>query len=80
MKVKSISKMPLEEVMKGRTCITVAHRLSTIKNSDRIVVMNQGKIKEIGNHEMLMEKNGIYARLVKLQSLSSLEKMELENV
>ena len=70
----------LEEVMKGRTCITVAHRLSTIKNSDRIVVMDQGEIKEIGNHEMLMEKNGIYARLVKLQSLSSLEKMELENV
>ena len=66
--------------MKGRTCITVAHRLSTIKNSDRIVVMDQGEIKEIGNHEMLMEKNGIYARLVKLQSLSSLEKMELENV
>lgn len=70
----------LEEVMKGRTCITVAHRLSTIKNSDRIVVMDQGEIKEIGNHETLMKKNGNYARLVKLQSLASYEKMELENV
>ena len=61
-------KLALERLMKGRTCFTVAHRLSTIESADRIVVMNNGVIKEIGNHAELLALNGIYANLVKLQN------------
>ena len=50
----------LNELSKGRTTITIAHRLSTIKNSDRILVLTEDGIAEEGNHESLMEKQGIY--------------------
>lgn len=63
----------IEKLMVGRTCFTVAHRLSTIKNADRIVVMNAGVIKEIGTHTELMAKDGDYANLVKLQTLAKIE-------
>lgn len=63
----------IEKLMVGRTCFTVAHRLSTIKNADRIVVMNAGVIKEIGTHTELMAKDGEYASLVKLQTLAKIE-------
>lgn len=65
--------MAIEKLMEGRTCFTVAHRLSTIKNADRIVVMNAGVIKEIGTHAELMVKDGEYANLVKLQTLAKIE-------
>lgn len=54
-------------MMKGRTSFIVAHRLSTIREADIILVMNQGKIIEQGNHESLMEKNGFYANLYNSQ-------------
>jgi len=57
----------LELFFKGKTVIIAAHRLSTIKNADRIVVMNQGKIIECGNHNELMLKSGEYFRLIKNQ-------------
>lgn len=54
----------LDEVMKGRTTIVVAHRLSTIRNADTIVVIDQGKVVETGTHKSLMgNKKGMYARL-----------------
>lgn len=53
----------LNELMKGRTCIIVAHRLSTIKNADRIFVIESGKIKESGDHKSLIEKGGRYKEL-----------------
>lgn len=53
----------LEELMKGRTSITVAHRLSTIQNSDTILVMNKGHIAEKGTHQELLAKQGLYAKL-----------------
>lgn len=56
-----------EEMMQGRTSFIVAHRLSTIVNADRILVMNQGKIMEQGNHRELLEKNGFYAKLYNSQ-------------
>ena len=57
----------LETLMKGRTTIVVAHRLSTIENADRIVVMEQGRIVEIGAHAELIRNAGLYASLHSLQ-------------
>lgn len=57
----------LDELMVGRTSFVVAHRLSTIEGADRIVVMKHGRIVEIGTHKELLEKNGVYANLYKIQ-------------
>ena len=57
----------LEELMRGRTTIVVAHRLSTIESADRIVVLAQGRIVEIGTHRELLERGGMYAGLHRLQ-------------
>ena len=57
----------LNELAKGRTCIIVAHRLSTIKNADTIAVVEDGKIKEMGSHEQLLKNNGRYKQLYDLQ-------------
>lgn len=57
----------LDELMQNRTTITIAHRLSTIEKADRIVVLHRGEIVEIGSHSELLEKNGRYAELYKIQ-------------
>lgn len=61
-------KEALETLMKGRTCLTVAHRLSTIDRADRIVVMQDGVIVEEGTPVELLSKGGAYARMVRLQT------------
>lgn len=61
----------LDKLMKGRTSVVIAHRLSTIKNADQILVLQQGEIIESGNHQELMDQNGLYADLVRLQSMQS---------
>ncbi len=58
----------LEKLMKGRTSIVVAHRLSTIAHLDRIVVLNKGKIVEMGSHAQLLKQKGLYAKLWAHQS------------
>ena len=57
----------LDKFYKGKTVVIVAHRLSTVKNADQIVVIDQGKVVEIGNHESLTTKRGAYYNLVKNQ-------------
>ena len=54
----------------GRTTFVIAHRLSTVRNADRILVFESGRIIEDGNHESLIKKNGVYAELYKTQNLS----------
>lgn len=61
----------LDELCKGRTTLVVAHRLSTIKNADEIVVIGNGCIKEQGTHDELLELDGIYAKLYNLQFRSN---------
>lgn len=58
----------LENMMKNRTSIVIAHRLSTIQNADLIVVMQKGEIAEQGTHNELLAKNGVYKKLVEMQS------------
>lgn len=60
----------LEKMMKNRTSLVIAHRLSTIKKADLIVVMQEGKIIEQGTHKELLDKNGMYKKLVEMQSLA----------
>ncbi len=57
----------LERLMKGRTVITIAHRLTTIRDADQIIVVSGGVVAESGNHDELMTKNGIYAALHRTQ-------------
>ncbi|MBE9490513.1 MAG: ATP-binding cassette domain-containing protein, partial [Bacteroidetes bacterium] len=59
----------LENMMKNRTSIVIAHRLSTIQNADTIVVMQKGEIVEQGKHQELLDKKGVYSKLVEMQSI-----------
>jgi len=58
----------LERLMQGRTCFVVAHRLSTVRHAERIVVLERGGIAEVGTHKQLMSKQGPYYQLVRKQS------------
>lgn len=58
-----------EKLAHGRTTIIIAHRLSTVRNADRIAVIEDGRITELGSHDQLMAKNGAYAELVRTQEL-----------
>ena len=57
----------LEELAKGRTVIAIAHRLSTIRNSDKIVIMQNGTVLDIGTHDQLMQTSDLYQHLHNLQ-------------
>lgn len=68
---ESIIQEAIERIINGRTTIMIAHRLSTLKKADKIIVVDEGKIAEMGSHNELMEKRGKYYKLVKIQSLAS---------
>ncbi|KAF5011949.1 hypothetical protein FDECE_1955 [Fusarium decemcellulare] len=68
---EEIVQKALDNVSRGRTTVTIAHKLATIRNADNIVVMSQGSIVEQGTHHSLLEADGAYARLVKAQDLST---------
>src|SRR5678810_975019 len=61
----------LANLMAGRTVIVIAHRISTIRRADKIVVMNNGRISEIGTHADLVNGGGIYQRLHELQFIEA---------
>ena len=68
----------LDELCKGRTAIVVAHRLSTIRNADKIIVISDGKIKEEGSHDELIKQNGAYKLLYDLQFKESDKEEEIK--
>jgi ATP-binding cassette subfamily B protein len=57
----------LERLMHGRTVLVIAHRLSTVRDADRVVVIDGGKVAEIGTHDELVARDGVYRRLVERQ-------------
>jgi subfamily B ATP-binding cassette protein MsbA len=61
----------LDDLLRGRTSIVIAHRLSTVQNADRIVVIDAGRVVEQGTHETLMKKGGLYSRLVEMQNIGA---------
>lgn len=61
----------LDDARQGRTCITIAHRLSTVQNADLICVLSEGAVVERGTHQQLMSKGGLYAQLYKMQEVNS---------
>jgi ABC-type multidrug transport system fused ATPase/permease subunit len=63
----------LEHLMAGRTSFVIAHRLSTIRRADQILVLRQGEIVERGTHEELMQQDGLYAKLARIQNTSTIE-------
>ena len=72
----------IDVVLEGRTAISIAHRLTTILNSDKIIVLEDGKIVEMGDHESLLENEGKYAEVYNLylqtQSAKYLNKIKIE--
>ena len=72
----------LERLMKGRTVITIAHRLTTIRDADQIIVISGGVVAESGTHDELMAKNAIYAQLHRTQfdEAAQSPKLECSNV
>jgi ABC-type multidrug transport system fused ATPase/permease subunit len=56
-------------LMEGRTTVVIAHRLSTVRNADKIVVLDRGAIAETGTHEELLARRGVYRKLYDLQFL-----------
>jgi subfamily B ATP-binding cassette protein MsbA len=64
---ESLVQTALHNLMTGRTVIVIAHRLSTVRRADRIVVLESGAIADVGSHEELMQKLGTYRRLYDLQ-------------
>ncbi len=66
-KAEAIVQKAIENLMQDKTVIVIAHRLSTVKNADKIIVINEGEVAESGSHEALLEKQGVYASLYAMQ-------------
>ena len=60
----------LRQLMKSRTTVVIAHRLSTVRDADRVLVLDEGRIAEMGTHDQLLERDGIYADMYRRQHLA----------
>ena len=60
----------LQKMMQNRTSLIIAHRLSTIKSADQIIVLDKGNVLERGTHDALLAQNGMYKKLIELQSFN----------
>jgi ABC-type bacteriocin/lantibiotic exporters, contain an N-terminal double-glycine peptidase domain len=69
----------LERLMQGRTTVIIAHRLSTTKIAHRIAVLDQGEIVELGTHDELMRRDGLYAKFYSMQFRQDLDLFAVEN-
>ncbi|KAJ5848722.1 hypothetical protein N7455_012679 [Penicillium solitum] len=76
---ESIVQAAIEKASQGRTTIVVAHRLSTVKSADKIIVLSCGQLVEQGTHDFLQDKNGVYSRLAKSQAVNLSEKESLDD-
>jgi ABC-type multidrug transport system fused ATPase/permease subunit len=56
----------MDEIMKDRTTVIIAHRLSTVKKADKIIVLNNGAVEDAGTHDELMKRGGLYAQLAEI--------------
>ncbi|CAI2352724.1 unnamed protein product [Caenorhabditis sp. 36 PRJEB53466] len=70
---ESVVQVALENASRGRTTIVIAHRLSTVRNADKIICMKAGKVVEVGTHESLIEKKGLYHELVHAQVFADVD-------
>ncbi|KPN83166.1 ABC-type multidrug transport system, ATPase and permease component [Apilactobacillus kunkeei] len=70
-RTESLIQDAMDRLIQGRTSFVVAHRLSTVQNAEKIIVMNHGQIRETGNHKSLMEQNGFYADLYNSQFIGN---------
>ena len=68
-----IMQQSLRRLVQGRTCIIIAHRLSTVTNADRIVALENGRIAEIGSHQELLAKQGLYYQMLAALNAPDLE-------
>jgi ATP-binding cassette subfamily B protein len=64
---ESLIQQAIEKLIAGRTSIVIAHRLSTIRKADKIVVLHQGEVQEMGSHEELLQQKGFYYQLYQMQ-------------
>lgn len=73
----ALSDQGAKDLVKGKTVLVIAHRMRTVENADQIIVLDGGVVAESGTHDTLMKKNGLYARLVKLQTASAEWKLNM---
>jgi ATP-binding cassette subfamily B protein len=64
-------KEALDRLMKGRTTLVIAHRLSTVADADRVVVLESGRVVQVGDHRSLLAEDGLYKRLVERQFVAA---------
>ena len=77
--IENLIQHAIQKVMYGRTAIVIAHRLSTVQNANKILLLDKGEIKEVGTHEELLRMNGYYTHLYSVQFKRSVYKINMSN-